>query len=447
MKKNSAFQIALLATFGALAIAGVLIFSFFISKGDNASIGAVTVWGTFDEALVQGAFADLAETHPDLESVTYIKKNQATYQTDLVNAFASGEAPDLFFLTQEEAYAQKGRVILIPDTVVSGTQYSNTFIDGSLPFVDTDGTVGLPVVADPLVMYWNKDLLAAGGFSRPPEYWDELLELAQRLTRKSDTGTLLSSAIAFGAYGNVDHAKELITMLILQAGGSITERDTVGRLSSGLLAQNRSATQVAATPSAIRFFTEFADPSKTDYTWNRSFPTSQRAFTSGVLALYFGHASEIAALKEANPNLNFAMAPMPQIRGAGTSTGGVVATGGTVYGVAIPKAAKNPGGARVIQWLLASKDVSAALSTSLGMPSARRDVLNTVLQQQSDQLAPSDTLIVATGAATIRSWSDPDPAKTDGIFRAMIEDTTSGTILLSEAIMRADQQIDNLVGI
>ncbi len=439
MKKNSAFQIALLATFAALAIAGVLIFSFFISKGDGTSIGAVTVWGTFDEAVVQGALSDLAEAHPDLASVAYVQKKEATYGADLLNAFASGEAPDLFFLTEDEAYEQKGRTISIPPAELSPTLFEGTFIDGAHPFVDVEGTIALPILSDPLVMYWNKDLLAAGGFSRPPQYWDELLEFAQRLTRKSDTGTLQTSAIAFGAYSNVDHAKELVTMLILQAGGTITAHDTSGRLSSGLLAQNRSAIEVAAAPSALRFFTEFADPSKADYTWNRSFPTSQRAFTSGVLALYFGHASEISTLKAANPNLNLAMAPMPQIRGAGEGSG-VVATGGTVYGIAIPKAAKNPAGARVIQWLLASNDVSAALSRSLALPSARRDTLD---EQRKD----AQTNMVATQAIIIRSWSDPDTAKTDAIFRAMIEDMTSGTMLLSEAIMRADQQIDNLVGI
>ncbi len=52
MKNNSTFQIALLSTFGALAIAGVLIFSFFISSGDDTVVGPVTMWGPFDEGVV-----------------------------------------------------------------------------------------------------------------------------------------------------------------------------------------------------------------------------------------------------------------------------------------------------------------------------------------------------------------------------------------------------------
>ncbi len=379
-------------------------------------------------------FSDLSTTYPDLQNVTYIEKDQATYRVDLLNAFASGEAPDLFVLTEDEAYTQKSRTSAIPSADLSASLFDNTFIEGARPFVDFDGTIALPILADPLVMYWNKDLLAAAGFSQPPQYWDEMLEFAQRITKKSESGTLQLSALPFGSFTNVNHAKELLTLLILQANGSVTTQDSTGRLVSALLSGGRSSTAVAAAPSALRFYTDFADPSKPVYTWNRTFPLSQRAFTSGTLALYFGRASELSALRAANPNLNFAMASMPQIRDA-TGTGGVVATGGVVYGVAIPKTAKNPAGAKVIQWLLASRQVSSALSNVLAIPSARRDVL-------SEQGKVADTNMIASQAIIIRSWTDPDPEKTDTIFRAMIEDMTSGTILLSESIMRADQQIN-----
>lgn len=433
MKKTSSFQIALLSAFGGLAIAGVLIFSFFISRGEGAAVGPVTMWGTFDEPTIQQLLSDLSSTHPDLLNITYTQKNADSYEQDLVNAFASGESPDLFVLTDDQAYEQKNRVNLFPTDMLAPALFDATFIDGAAPFMDPEGTIALPILTDPMVMYWNKDLLAAAGFSQPPKYWDEMLAFAQRVTRKSETGTIELSAIPFGGYSNVDHAKDLISMLILQAGGNVTTRDTNGQLVSSLLAQGRSSAEVAAAPSALRFYTEYADPSKPDYTWNRSFPRSRKAFTDSSLALYFGRASELPALRAANPNLNMAMAPMPQIQ-----NGGVAATGGLVYGIAMPKAAKNPEGARHIQWLLAGEEVSAALSEALDLPSARRDVLDL---QRRDNL----TTMIATQAVLVRSWTDPNPQKTEEIFRAMIDDMTSGAILLSEAITRADQEMNALI--
>jgi len=435
MKKSSPFQIILLCTFGALAIAGVLIFSFYISKGGASSIGSVTVWGPFDEVAVQGALGNLMDAQPDLQNVHYAYKDPATYMTDLTNALASGEGPDLFFLTQDDAYAQASRILPINATALPLSQFESTFIDGAAPFSGNDGTIGLPVLVDPLVLYWNKDVLASAGFSRPPQYWDEMYDFAQRVTQKTDAGSVTLAAVDFGTYDNVDHAKEILGMLIMQAGGNITTRDTNGRLISGLLAKSGADASQAAVPSALRFYTEFADPSKDDYTWNRSFPDARAAFAQGALALYIGHESEMQAIRDANPNLNFSVAYVPQVR-----SGGAAINAGLVYGVAVPKNAKNPKGAVVIQYLLASADVSKALSQALGMPSARRDVLD------AQRKTPGDMQLSAYEAIITRSWIDPDPAKTDDIFRAMINDTTSGALLLDEAISRAEQQINNLIG-
>ncbi|MBV9159280.1 MAG: extracellular solute-binding protein [Candidatus Kaiserbacteria bacterium] len=440
MKRSSPFQIVLLCTFGALAIAGVLIFSFYISKGGTSSIGSVTIWGPFDEITVQGALGQLMDSHSDLQNAHYVRKDPATYMSDLTNALASGTGPDLFFLTQDEAYAQAPRILAIDNTTLPVAQFESTFIDGAAPFTGAAGTYALPILADPLVMYWNKDILTSKGYAQPPQYWDEMFDFSQKVTVKTEAGEVQTAAIDFGTYNNVDHAKDILSMLIMQAGGAVTIRDVNGRLISGLMAKSGGDVQQAAVPSALRFYTEFADPSKDDYTWNRAFPDGQTAFSQGKLALYIGRVSEADAIRAANPNLNFAVAPVPQVRASDPAKTPAIDTG-TIYGVAIPRTAKNPKGAYVIQLLLASADVSKTLSTALALPSARRDVLDAVRKK------PGDLQMSSYEAIIMRSWTDPDPDKTDDIFRAMIEDTTSGALLLNEAIARAEQQINNVIGI
>ena len=48
---------------------------------------------------------------------------------------------------------------------------------------------------------------------------------------------------------------------------------------------------ISAAESAIRFYTEFANPSRQTYSWNRSLPEAQRAFIGNQVAMYFGFAS------------------------------------------------------------------------------------------------------------------------------------------------------------
>ncbi len=439
MKQTSTFQIILLSSFGALALAAVLIFSFFLSKSSSSVIGPVSIWGTLDQASVQQVIDNFSATQPNLESARYTQKDAATYLEDLTNAFASGGGPDLFFITEDETYMQRNRIKLIAPESLSLSQFQNSFIDGAAPFATIEGTSALPLLADPLVMYWNKDLLAASGKSQPPQYWDQLFDFSREVTKRNEDGAVRIATIAFGTYDNVDHAKEILSLLIYQAGGSITSHAGNGILISGLSAGSAES-GVPAVPAALRFYTGFADSSKQDYSWNRSLPDSQKAFTAGSLALYIGLASEKAAIIAANPNLNFGVASVPQIRNGSTQ-----ANSGRVHGVAVAKNAVNPIGGYTVAAIMASGDFSAALSTAFGMPSARRDILERAIAQPNQGLAPSEANIIAAGTILMRTWTDPDPVKTDDIFRAMIEDTTSGALLLNEAISRAEQQINNLI--
>src|SRR3989344_772314 len=218
MKKLSMFQLTLLVTFGGLAIAGVLIFSIAIGGGDNSTVGAIKIWGTLD----QGAFAvvvrQAAETHPELSQVTYEQKDAATFESELTNALASGGGPDLFLLRQDYALKDAGKASLIPFSALSKAQFENAFIEAANPFLSQNGVIAVPIFVDPLILYWNKDMLASAGYAQPPRYWDELFEIAQKVTKRDDSGTIIKSAVALGEYKNVTNAKDILATLILQAG-------------------------------------------------------------------------------------------------------------------------------------------------------------------------------------------------------------------------------------
>jgi len=432
MKKMSLFQIVLVATFGAVAVAAVLIFALAVGSNSASTVGTVTIWGTLDQTAFNTVIRQGLETESRLAQVTYVQKNADTYVSDLTNALASGEGPDMFLLRQDYAYSQAAKLIPIPSTSLSASQFQNTFVDAAKPFIGEGGVLAVPLAVDPLILYWNKDMLSSAGFAKPPQYWDELYDMARKITVRNDGGAIKKSAIAFGEYSNVDNAKDVLSLLILQAGGLITARDQSGKIIPALAPRTGDVTQ--ATPSALRFFTEFSDPSKDDYTWNRSRPDARQSFAAGDLALYVGYASEQPLVLRMNPNLNFAVAPIPQIRGAATAV-----DTGRVYGFAIPKTAQNPTGAITVAYLLAATGMSQSLSVALGIPSARRDVL-ALPAQGDDELFNKQAIIT-------RTWVDPDPEETGRIFRGMIENTTSGASLLTEAVQRADQEMAHLLGL
>jgi ABC-type glycerol-3-phosphate transport system substrate-binding protein len=76
------------------------------------------------------------------------------------------------------------------------------------------------------------------------------------------------------------------------------------------------------------------------YSWNSSESGAQESFTSGAAALYVGYASEQPFISNANPNLAYDMAAIPQPQTAANKV-----DYGLAYAFAIPKASSNAAGA------------------------------------------------------------------------------------------------------
>lgn len=426
------FQVILLCVFGAGAIAGVLIFALAVGRGNSNSVGNVVIWGTFDGNVFTEVLREAQDQDSSLLGISYVQKDSDSYMQELTDALASGKGPDLFILRDDQALLQEDRVVKIPYTAKVGDQsltindYQTIFADAMTPFLTPEGSLGIPVFIDPLVLYWNKDMLNTAGYARAPVYWDEVQDMAQKITKRTETGTIIKATIPFGLYKNVNNAKEILSMLVMQAGGEITARDSDNVLQAELAPQERDVAQ--ASLAALRFYTEFADPSKPGYSWNASLPEARKAFVAGDLALYIGLASENPLIKAANPNLNYATAPVPQRRSANKAI-----DAGHTYAFAIPRTSKNATGAFTAATTFANGAHSLQLSQKFLIPAARRDVLSRPFTNSLNDFNKQ--------AIIVRSWSDPNPVRTSEIFRAMIEDTVSGSLLLGEAVQRADREI------
>jgi hypothetical protein len=171
--------------------------------------------------------------------------------------------------------------------------------------------------------------------------------------------------------------------------------------------------------------------------------------------MYIGHASDFKKINDTNPNLNFSMAPLPQIRSATYAM-----DSSRVYALALARTSRNPSGALTIASLIAAPPISTSIAKSLGMTSALRRVIAQAQDQSqsgSSITAPMQALVKGSSqtgdtlmnyeANISRPWLDPDPDKTDAVFRDMIENTVSGALKASEAVQRADKQLGEVLGI
>ncbi|MBL4644806.1 MAG: extracellular solute-binding protein [Candidatus Pacebacteria bacterium] len=433
-EKRSTFQMVIFGVFAFFIIAAVMMFASFSGGGGSRNIGEVSMWGTFDRDLMDAYLRTLNDEDPRAGSIDYEEIPPDEFQARLVEALANGAGPDLFILDQSNLLRHWNKVLPFSYDIISERQYKDTYIDEAELFLSEGGIRALPFSIDPLVLYWNRDIFAEAGFAKPPVLWDEIFLLSERITQRDKANNIERATIAFGEFDNVDHAKDIISALILQAGGGIVGRLEDGTLYAGLSPEGFTD-RVIPAQTALRFYTEFADPVKSVYSWNRSLPNSLDAFSQGKLALYIGYASEVRTIQAKNAHINFDVAPLPQIRAGEQKR---VLTFGRLHTLAVPRAAGNVFGGTEMALFLTSESPSKLFAETIGVPSPRRDLLSVTPDDPLD-------LIFRNQALLSRAWLDPQAEESSKIFRRMIGDVTSGALRLSDTIQRANQEIRILI--
>src|SRR3989344_4811056 len=429
MKKN--FQYILLGIFIVVGVFAVLVFSGVFSKGSGSSdqtvdTSPVTLWGVYPQTIISRAVQEGKITFP--VTFQYTQINPETFEDDLVEALASGKGPDAIIAPLSLTLSQADKLYTIPWQSIPERTMRDTFIGGAESFWSSAGINAFPMFSDPLIMYWNRTLFTNAGLATPPRTWDEFLTLPKKLTVLDERKNITQSTVALGGYRNITGAKDLLSAFILQTGDDIVTRDSNGA-PSVVFGNSR-----AETESALRFYTDFANPAKTTYSWNTALPASFEVFAGGKLAVYFGHASEFGTIRARNPHLDFDVATLPQIKGTKERT-----TFGTFYGFALLKNSPRLSRAYQLGYSFAFGQMAPHLSSQSTYSSVRRDILARVVAD------PYKT-IFNSAALESRAWLDRDPAKTDKTHRDMIDTITVGRLSTSQAIGEARASLINAVG-
>lgn len=431
MSNMSKFQLILTGVFTFFILAGVFIFSI-SGRGGEPKVD-ILVWGSLPESIFKSVISKLPISEDDSVGIVYVYKRYDDFDRDFVEALAAGVGPDVVILSQDAIVRHRNKLFLIPFESYSERLFKDTFIEEGEIFLESNGLIALPFLIDPLVMYWNRDIFSTESLSLPPKYWDEFYALSRDLTQKDGSLNITRGTLALGEYENITNAKEIISTLIFQAGN----KNIVSRKENSYVAtlDSRYDYDVIPALSAINFFTEFANPTKEHYSWNRSLPTSQTMFLSGDLAVYFGFASEAKALRLKNPNLNFDVAPMPQSRISERAT-----TFGKIEGFAVTRSTKNLTAVFKLISSISSAEAVKEFSSATGLPPVRRDLLATPASDAYQS-------IFYQSAIWSKGWLDPDRDKTSAIFKEMIESITGGRARTEQAVSRAQAEIAKLLPI
>jgi len=406
------FELVLVVVFGTLLFGALILLRNYKAPVDEnvSQVGSVSIWGVLPAETFDAMLNDVRTKDAGLNAVYYRYIPPEEFDSVFVNALADQKAPDLLLLPHDKLVLHRSRLQAISYESFPLSSFRSTYVDGAEIFALSDGIYGLPVVVDPLVMFWNRDIFATNGFITAPQTWEEVVaDIVPSVTIRDYSRNIQLAGLAMGEYTNIKNAFPILSLLLLQGGSAmVTENQTQYQVRlNEMIGQSGSAQPLSM---AATFYTNFSNTNNTLYSWNRALRLDKDMFLSEDLALYFGYASEGADISTKNPNLSFDIAEVPQ--GAAAT---VKRTFGQFYAFVIPKAALNKAGAQLVRQKLASSENTKKLADGYGMAPVHRSL---VAQGSTDVYGR----IAYQSAVYARGWLNPDTEKLADVFGKMLND-------------------------
>ena len=424
------FELVLITIFTILGLVALAMLSMYKPAAQQQAVAlgsSVVIWGTVPAAAFDAVLRPMTDANPAYRVIQYVQKDPRTFDSELLNALADSQGPDIVFMPSEKLVQYRTKIQALSESTFPIRDFRNLYIDGAEIFALSDGVYGYPVAVDPLVMYYNRDLLGAKNIITPPKTWPELMGQIRSLVLTDYSRTVSRGVVAFGEYSNVGHAFDVLSLLLLQGGSNLVVEGTDNQYKVQL--DLNAAGNAHPLAVALNWYSFFSNPTNELYNWNSALPDDRSAFVGEKLVYYFGKGSEGPGLETQNPNLNFDIAEVPQ---GGLDT--TRRTYGTFYAFSLLKASQNKNGALTVMQLLGSADKGKVLSDALHMAPALRTTLNA---------GSNDTYgrISYNAAKVARSWLAPAPDEVGAIFRQAVESVRNNSSIATDAAIDVMQSL------
>ncbi|GAH52191.1 unnamed protein product, partial [marine sediment metagenome] len=251
MDKN---KLIIFGVIGGIIIVVVLFIVGFLlgDKGESPYNVQATLkfWGINEPYAYQGVFEQFKEVYPNV-SITYRGFDSILdYEQTLLDALAAGTGPDIFMVRNNDLARKANKIFPVP-----GSKYSLLRLRNDFPqvveqnFAPQGGIYALPTSIDTLVLLYNRTALNEAAVVFPPETWEEVQEVVPKLIIYDDMGAVTRAAIALGGSRNVNRAKDILSLLMLQGGAELVNDE----YTAATFASQEGV-------EALTFYTQFANP-------------------------------------------------------------------------------------------------------------------------------------------------------------------------------------------
>lgn len=395
------------------------------TSGPVSVTGTLAMWGLDRTEAIEPAIQNFKTLYPNV-MVTYRGfTDAAEYGQALVDALAAGRGPDIFAVENRAVLRESGKLSPAPATLFSVARLRELFPKVvEQDFAPQGAIYGLPLSIDTLALFYNRDIFDKAGVALPPATWEEFQAMVPKFVQVDSNGNVIRAAAPLGgSIKTVDEAADLLSLLMLQTGTKMVSPD----LSEATFTSDQGA-------QALRFYTQFADPKSSVYTWNDSLQKADHLWAAEQLAMIFKNSSFITEMKSKNAFLDYRIAPTPQ---PGAAKIPVAYPRYFGYGVARQSRAVNLAWQFVVS-LTTNTDGARQYAVATRRPPALL-ALKSVFENDPE------LGVFANQMLTARSWPQADPDAIRTIFSDTIVRTQGNPDRIPTILRDAAEQVTQLM--
>lgn len=317
------FNYLKIAKMAGLALGGLLLVFviFLIAKavlnGGSSTQATITYWGLWEnDSTMQQTLDDFHKLYPNI-TVKYEMQDKNNYKQRLITRVTtrgSSDVPDVFeFHNSWTTSLQKQNVLApLPVSVISKQDFEKEYYPvASKDLILTNGGLyGIPAEIDDLGLFVNNDLFKQVDGLKIPKDWYSFQNAAIQLTHKDASGKITQSGAAIGRYDTIAHAPDVISAMMNEEG---LDTSSPAKLVSSNQNLPKTPDNKDRITSTIEAYISYGQDGQGQPIWDDSLGLDRTAFANGKLAMFFGYSWDAVLIKDANPNLNFFIVPIPSI--------------------------------------------------------------------------------------------------------------------------------------
>lgn len=363
------------------------------------------------------------EAHPDIDVIIeqFPGSSLKDFEIKLRLRFSSRQAPDLFHVNENVA-AELAALDLLepaPDYIAErvDSQALNELVRQGARF---DGTL-YGVVSDAVwtAFYYNKAMFREAGLDpeRPPETWEEMLDYAEKLTVRTESGQITQAGLSLRKSGFKAGTAEKWATFLYSAGGQLFSDDGT-----------HAAFDSEAGLEALELYRRVLFEDRIDAV---DIEGDQQGFGQGRVAMFIREPHVIPWLATNYPDLEYGVAPIPA-RDTSVSVAGS-------YLFAVSADSPNPDAAWRFAQFLTSDSVYARYAAGNGGLPVFRDVAD--MPRYDDDAG----MKVFLDQHAVSPGGFPRALRAMDVLGAYIERFCYGHLTAEETLERAARDVDAIL--